>query len=383
MATAIAEPEVDDPKLEIPPTVSINKMSDRFKDAMSKGSIPPPGDVPKPPEPPKPSKEPAKGVPEPPKSESKTEPEKKPKIPADNFKALETQRDEFKAKHEAAETKLAELQQKLSQAVDPAKIAELEQKITATTAKADQYETIVQKFYVEHSPQFKAAFTDKIDQSRTEAKEAVGADHAAKIESVLRLPPGEQRDKAVEEIGDELRSYQQTDLVTAYRNLKRTEKARDEELAKASENYKKLEDYNHEQAQISQRERLKSVETAFKEEASNFMTRFAEFQLIEGNKEHNEAVKQNLELAKNFLAPDLPPTDRARLALWAARGYASVKSDLMKDALISKLQSQITSMQAGNPGLEGGGKGKGEKATPLTPGQKFSKALSEGIPQKD
>ncbi len=391
MPAEAAEIDNED-KIVIPPTASINKMADRFKEAVAKGNVPSAAERAE-----TIAKEKtdlqakaqadaaAKVAADAAKAAAKDPPkgeDKKAKIPAENFKILESQRDEFKSKAEQLEAKAKDLETKLSQAVDPAKIAELQKKLDETNSKASEYETIVQRFYVEHSPTFKAAFSEKITQSQIEAKDAVGAEHASKIEALLKMPPSETRDKAIEEIGDELRPFQQSSLVKAYTDLRRIERERDAELAKAPENFKKLQQFNAEQATKAHAQEMAALESAFKSETGEFMQKLPEFQPIEGNEAHNSFVKANIETARSFLGAKTP-TDLARIALWAARGHAALEMDAKKDALIEKLSSQVKELQSAGPTLGGKGGGKGGAETqPKTAAEKFREAMSKGIPAK-
>ena len=60
-------------------------------------------------------------------------------------------------------------------------------------------------------------------------------------------------------------------------------------------------------------------------------------------------------------------TDFARMALYASRGYASLKTDAIKDALIAKLQEQVKGMTRVQPAMRGTGAENGSGSTRRCP----------------
>lgn len=403
----------DNETVVIPPTVQINKMSDKFKAAMEKGSasaaktaetpapaapaapapITPPAPAPEAPKPVEKAPEKASLVPEPkapeapkvevkapekpavdPKATTTVEPQK---LRAEQFKVVETQRDEFRTKWETEQKRAAELEAKLAAAAVP---PELE----SWKTRAEKAEEIVKQVAIAHTPEFKRAFTSKITELQTEAKEAVGAEHADKIAKLLKAPPSEHRDEQIESIAEELSSYKQVSLNRAYSELKRTERERDAELSKSDENIGKLEELHAEQNRQEIAKRRQQTILALQNELPKFSF-LPEFRTVEGNAEHNAIVSENTKTVQHIVTSDLPPEERARIAVYAVKGMKSIETDAIRDALISKLQAQIAEMQAANPNLRTTTGSTTEKADakPLTFGEKYAKAMREGIPAKE
>lgn len=399
--------------VQIPPTVQINKMGDKLKAAMEKGSVaaakaaeapaappaPEPAKAPEPvkaveapkttdkpavPEfkaPEKPAVTPEKPATTQTQTQTQTQPDKPTKIPAEQFKILEKSRDDFREKFEAAQKHALELEAKLS-AVPQISPDEIE----SIKKERDSFKALVEQVALEHTPEFKKAFTDKIKDLKAEVKDAVGAEQADKIAKILKMP-SDQRDEQIEALAEELSSFKQAKLSRLITELQRTERERDTELAKSSENIGKLEEHRAERERQQTAQERKQLETAFDSELQRVAV-LPEFQIVEGNEEHNAVVKTNRERAKSFLNSN-SAADRARIAFWAAKGVASIETDVMKDALISKLQKQISEMQSANPNI------RTTQSTTEKPRQvnaqqgelqtvsRFKQAMTQGIPTSE
>lgn len=353
-------------------------MSARFTAAMSGGTVPTPDQKPAavPATPPKADIAPVVEPPKPPAPAKSDEPkpgDPKPKTPAENFRALEASRDDFKTKWESSELKIKEIEGKLATAIDPARVADLEKKLAAEEAKRTEYEGVVQRFYVEHSPQFKAAYDEKINASIQDAKDAVGAELSSKLESVLRQSPGAERDAAVEKLMEDVSAFKQGAVINAYTALKRTQREREEELGRSRENYSKIKDFEAQEAEKKRNESAKQMKETFATELQAFSQIMPEFRAIEGNEEHNKLVSEVRGQAERFMG-DFGPSDRARLALWAAKGFHSARLDGIKDALISKLQQQLQALQGSNPTVGAAG-GKTDDKPKGDVGSRFKDAM--------
>jgi hypothetical protein len=147
-----------------------------------------------------------------------------------------------------------------------------------------------------------------------------------------------------------LTSFRQGALIKAYTDLKRVEKERAIELAKAPENWAKLQQSRADQQKQAQAEYAKQIESAFGSELQKFAV-IPDFQNVDGNDEHNARVESNRKLARDMATADLPPAERARLSMLAVIGHNAIQTGAIKDALIAKLQKQVADMTAANPSL--------------------------------
>lgn len=363
--------------VRLPPTVQINKLSDRFKEALARDDKPPEKAA-EPPEPKvaevKSDKPPEKAVVATPKQDKPDPKEQKPS--REHFKVLETQRDEFKTKWEQAEERAKQ---------NEAKAKEVESKIPndyeELKGKLSKHEEFMQKFYVEQSPQFQAAFDQKIAAGIEEAREVVGSANADRVADLLSMPPSTKRDAEIDEITADLSPFRQAALVRAFQDVRKLQKERAGELAKTAENYKNLKNVESQRATQEKLSRQEALEQAYKLTASESAKQTVHFRKIEGNDEHNARVDENEKMLKEFTTSDLSPADHARLAAWAVRGMRSSQTDTIKDALIQKLQDELKAIGDANPSAQGGGSKTADKQKPKTAGEKYREAMTQGIPE--
>jgi hypothetical protein len=364
--------------VKLPPNPGINRMSDKFKEMLAKGEEPPKKAAEKPPEalPEKAAEKPSEKPNPPTAKQVAANGDKEPKIPREHFKVLETQRDEFKTKAEQAEerAKLAEAKAKEFEAKIPTDYEQLKGKL----AEADE---IRKKFFVEQDPLFKQAFDNKIAAGIEEAKEAVGVANADRIAELLTMPASARRDAEIDEITTGMSSFREHALVQAVRDVRRLQKERANELAKPSENYKHLEDARSQQATKEKLARLEALDRAVKLKTAEVSKETIHFQRVAENEEHNQRVAENEKMLREFTTSDMGPEERANISAWAVRGIRAAQTDVLKDALIQKLQAELKAVSDSNPTAQGGGK-PADKGKPLTAAEKYRKAMAEGIPEE-
>lgn len=369
-------PPGDEP-MTLPPSVSINRLSDKFKEALGRGDKPAEAPPDKTPEKVADITKGTASQREAPKTET---PSREAKIPREHFKALETQRDEFKTKWEQAEERAKSNESKAREI--EARARELEQKIPEyeqLKSTASEAEEIRKRFYVETDPIFRQAFDNKIAAGIEEAKEAAGSAHAEQVTDLLALPPSKRRDDEIEAIINELPTHRQHALVQAMRDVRKLQKERAAELAKPSENYKHLEDVKSQRASKEKLERIEALERAVKITAAEASKQSIHFQRVENNEEHNQRVIENEKMLREFTTHDIGPEDRAKLSMWAVRGIRASQTDALKDALIAKLQGELKAISDSNPSVTGTGKANAAEK-PLTASEKFKMAMEKGVP---
>lgn len=365
--------------VKLPPTVAINRMSDKFKEMLAKGEPLPAAIADKSPVPAdKPHDKPSENPPEKqtaPPARTDKPPDKEPKIPREHFKALETQRDEFKTKWEAAEAKAKEQEARVKET--EAKIPTDYEQIKSKLSEADE---IRKRFYVETDPIFKQAFDQKIAAGIDEIKDVAGS-KAEELIELITLPSSAKRDAAIMELTEDMPQFKQFAISRAMQDVRKLQKDRAAELAKPSENYKHLEDVKSQRASQEKLAHMDALERAVRIRASEASKETVHFQKLEGNEEHNQRVAENENMLREFTTSDMGPEERAKLSAWAVRGIRAAQTDVLKDALIQKLQGELKAIQDANPSAQGRGKPM-DKGKPLTAAQKYHKAMTEGIPEE-
>jgi Fe2+ or Zn2+ uptake regulation protein len=395
MATELAEQTANE-NVSIPPTVDIKARGDRMRSFMATGEK----TAEKPPE--KPAEKAAEKAPEKPvekapekpaadaplvpelkaapkveiKPDAKVDDKKAKKIPHEEFEKLSTKAKAESDRATAAEQRAAELEEKLNKAV-----ATIPAYVEEKLKKLPEYEKLIQTFYVEHDPKFKAAFDEKIEGYKVDAVETVGIEAADKLKEVLAAPSGKWRDAQIEEIANELPAFKQIGLQNTYSALRKLEKERAIEKAKAPENFERLTALKKDELKASMEAESREMESALTSSIQKAAQHFHEFRRVDGEDDHNKVVAENESLVRKWAAAN-KPTERANVLTWAVKGYRSAETDAIKDALISKLQTQLKELQGANPDL-GGGEGKSaDKGKPSGFMAKFKQAQEHGIPKE-
>lgn len=386
--------EAPEEVIDIPASekVAINRMADKFKDAM-KGLKPEPAAI-APVEAPKPAEKPAAPpapapVPAPaePKPAAPAPDPAKPTLPADTkgqarqaFEALEGLKNKYQKDYETLKPQYDSLSTEKASAIaerDQAK-AELAEAKKGTAehaelkAQLEQAQKLVDEFYVERSPQFQAHFGQKFQAAKLAAAKAGGPEHAAKITAALELPPSKYREEQIKAIGLELDDWDRGTLLRAYGQLTDTEVERDAELAKAPENRKKL-------AAIEAKEQQ---ENASKRAAHFAQMRTGWFDTVEKNVAAELTGFPEADAIKAVVRKVIfneATSDEYTGILEDGVRYRRYKSSITeKDELITKLQAQVNELQSASPSLQSNGAAPTKKSPPPMDnsdmGEKFRKA---------
>ena len=353
---------------------------------------PPPAPAQKPPEPPA-------SAPTPPaKASAAVESDENP--PKD-----QTDWEKFKSSRKQSEEKLkGEISTHLSKVKEyEAKIAEYEKKIAEMPvqtpeerAKVDELakenerlsETVRRLNVTEH-PQFKQYFNTQIERQVTLAKNIVGADKAADVERLLKMPDSEYRQQKLEEFVADLTPTQSTRIGGVLNKL--------EEIATEREDAVKTELARVTALQAKEAdERKSSSERAAKELTELFANTLKSlqdpenghpaFQQREGDEAWNAGVVQRIEAAKGFLmGKGYKPADIAKAAFEAAAYPAMLENQKRLYAENETLRKQVASMQAasprpaGAPGGSPGGEGEKQNIKPGMSGMEAGAAFAKSL----
>lgn len=291
---------------------------------------------------------------------------------AENFKKVVADKEEAIKRATEYEKRIADYEAKIKAyetappKVDEKALADLQKNFEDTKKEREEYEKIVQQFYVEHDPKFQSAFTSRIQSAIADAKEVAG-EKGDLIVEILSGPPSKARDKALKEVSADMDEFDRLRLIQVYDRLNITQKEMKEELNKSSQNYKILTEINAKKAAENA--------AAAKAKAENAVAQaIAEAEKLDEDKEGavfrrewvSKALSGNYPDAEALKVPGL-----AAQALW------------LKDKVIPALQAQIkerdeqlAKYNGANPGLQGNrtvvpGKAPAPKGTLAMPNEEM------------
>lgn len=300
------------------------------------------------------------------------------KLSHKNFKEVLAQRDEVKAKYEAAEKRAKDLEAKLQE--QTSKPSPEHEETKKLLAEKDQF---INQFMLEQSDEFQNAFTRPIEQAIQDAKDVVGGEKGERLAEILKSPDGKWRTDQIKAIVGELEDEYERGVVRDSVNaLRKLERGRKDELQKAGTNIQALKQLHlkrQEESQAQQKEARERLTNYALEVGSKSLLEFRETE----DADHNMAVSENKNLLKKFLSTELPPEEFGKMAVWAVRGIRSLPMEKQLNEKVATLEAEIAKLSAASPDLDGGG-GAGERTdkadTPAKAGERFLRATTQGIP---
>lgn len=355
-AAASAPPATEQPK---PPAVA---PADTTPPAADKADEQPPAADPKPA---------AKAAEEPPKADAAEDPEEKWPRSGDDWKRFKAKNKEkeqkYQAEIKARESKLSEYDSKLKGM--ETELAELRSKAGAKTPEeaaeieklrkdVEDYSKRLAVAEVTSHPKFIAYFKNKVDEQVDLAKDIVGEEMAENVAKVLTMTDGDSKRARIEEIVTDLSPIQQAQFGSVMNELRRIDRERQSEIAKAQENRTKMLAEQKTVAEQRANEGKKLFQTTLKS-MQDAKEGIAVYQQRENDAQWNAMVKANIAEAERILfgAQDKKPEDFARAALHAAAFpmiLKSYKEDMQeRDTQIASLKAQVAKLSAAQPSTGG------------------------------
>lgn len=343
--------------VEIPPSekAQINSMANAFKEAVK--TIAKPAAI-APAEPPaKPAEKPSEAPKPTEKPHDKPAEQPKPSDPAQNNELKGKAREQFenleklmkkykgdyeslKAQTDSVSAERDDLKTKLEAASKGT--AEYE----AAKQRLDEYDKIVKQFYIEHDPQFQSHFGQRISSAVLEAKEAVGPELSSKIETALQFPPSPYRDRQVAELAEGLDDFSKAALVTAYTELKRTERDRAAQLSNSKENHKKLLEVQSKQA----REEAEKA-NQHRMLLLNQVNAQIDPDLVGVEPTVAASIKESV---AKIVTGSASTEDYVQFLIRGAKSHKLSALEKEKDEKIAKLEAQLSELQTTQPSISGG-----------------------------
>lgn len=337
-----------------------SSFSDAFNKAMG-------GDTEKPEEPKK-AEEPAQEAePEPEKAEAPepadTEPDKKESRSAKDFKLV-------KQKAKEAEGEVAKLRAEIEAL--KSQTPEGNDELDALKRERDELSDRLKAAALEKHPKFENYYRSKIDGIISRAKSLVGEEMSDRVESLLNMGGGAERNSGLEDIFSELGVTQQAQMGALLTQMDEVLNERSSQLQNASQTYEAME-----QNQTQQRE-------AFLAESERTFDRVGEdakawgvFQEREGDAEWNAALAERTAIAKQIYMGESDPEQLARAA------YMASSADFLNELLTKEVEahrltkSQLTELQGANPSVSASASGAstGESEDFLSA---YKKAMGQG-----
>lgn len=258
------------------------------------------------------------------------------------LRAKAKERNEFESKLKTATEEIEKLKNAPKVPGDPAELEALKK-------ERDLLSDRLKELDVERHPKFQTYFDNKTNAVLAEAKKVGGTEFGDKIANLLKLPDSEYRTAQLGEILSQLPPLNQGRLVKVLSDMEAVQSEKGVELAKARENYDKIQKAEREQAQKSQQEQRAKIDQALDRQIAEAQKAIPLFQKRDGDDKWNKSVDDRLNNARNSLKNGLDEESLARALIWAQVAPEILQDALAKAQDISSLQKELSSFKSATP----------------------------------
>lgn len=271
-------------------------------------------------------------------------------IRSEQWKELRTLHKEARARAQAAEARIAELESSRSTtAAEPP--PELTARLQSLQQANEQLTQQLEAVAIERSPRFAAQFQPRIEGAINLAKSAVGPELAEKVASLMSMPDNEFRNTQLEQIAEGLSGLRAGKFTTAIAEI---DKINAEKLAlssRSSEIYKQWQLENQTRSEKERNQFQTELSSTF-DQTVKAWSDFELFQPKEGDAAHNAAVQARIEQARSIFTggKGMTRADLANASIWAAIAPDLVKDSHAKAQRIAELEAQLGALRGAEPG---------------------------------
>lgn len=240
---------------------------------------------------------------------------------------------EIKAAKESAIAEAKKLQEELATLRTKTAVPDRTEELTALQKQLEEYDQQLKVVAIERNPKFKAFYGGRIDAALEAIKKTVGAD-GEKVVKLLQLPENEYRNEQLEEIVSKLPGVKQGEIGATIARLREIESERDAELAKAKDNYGKVQEQEQRERTAAQ-EKMKQKTEQVVSKALQVAKTMEAFKPKEGDDAHNGEIAARENFIKSFFAGQLSEDVVASIPALAS------EATFLKEKFIPNLQAEI------------------------------------------
>lgn len=269
------------------------------------------------------------------------------------------ERDALKAKHEAAEKRLAELEKKAGNREEVEKIKNERDEL------AGKWQAVAAQF----DSGFHAKYESKVDEAIAKIKDAVPADRMDKIGQLLRMPESDWKRKSMAELTEEMDAPTITDIMIANREVRDILAARKKELDDSGAILKTGAEQRAKEQADRKDAYSKSFDAVLKKKSTGDDA-LPVLQTRDGDsaedRDWNKGVAERAAIAKAVFMDEFEtPEEKAEASIWAASAPGFLSELKAVQAENATLKETLAKLQLSSPGIGSGGKAQdgGKKMT--------------------
>lgn len=258
---------------------------------------------------------------------------------AADFKLIKQERD-------AAKQQVAELLSKLSNYEG---LEGVKEEYSKLKSEYDQMSETLTVTNLERHPKFKEQYVKPIETQIDRAKAYVPSEQREQLAKILRMPLGDERANALDELTGDLPASRQAYLQNIVSRIDEISYERDQRIEAARESYEKLQQEENLITEQKTAERNQALEKSFNTMLKQAQDQIGIYQLREGDEEWNNGVRERVNLAKKILMEQNTFEDAATAALWAASGGALVEQNAALVEHNRRLATELEQLKGAEP----------------------------------
>lgn len=264
-------------------------------------------------------------------------------IKAEQWNKMHVSRDQLKAE-------VATLKEQLQKAQTAGASEEITKRLESLQRERDDLTSKFEQVAFERSPRFEAQFKPRIEAAVSLAKDAVGHEHATKIEQLLAMPSSEFRNRQLRDIAKELQDDPLAigRLSNAIGEIDKVNAEKQAYAQRGSETWRQWQEEDKSvrlQRTVQEKHRAQAL---FDQE----LQQWRGFELLkskDGDANHNSEVERRISQAREIFSGEYDEPDKAKASLWAALGPDLASELLKSQKAYSALQKELNSMRKSSP----------------------------------
>lgn len=231
--------------------------------------------------------------------------------------------------------------------------ADLVEQLKVLASERDEAHRRLEAVAFERSPKFEAQFKPRQESALAIAKDAVGPGQAEKVAELLQSPPSKYRTTQLNEVMKDLEPLDQQRLGIAMVELDKLNHERTELSKRGSEVWKQWQAEEQQAIQAHRQRQSTEAQQAFEAELASWQKATDLLRTKDGDANHNSAVQNRLEVAKNLFSGNVDFRDMSKAVLWAAIGPELRQTALAAQKRITELEAENARLKGSQPGNAG------------------------------
>lgn len=265
----------------------------------------------------------------------------------------EKKASEIQAKYDLTAKEYEEFRKKVG---DPARLEALNKRIAEVEAEREKMAEILKREAIEKTEEFNSHWNGKLSKAIAKAKEAVGEEHAERVEQLMALPPSKWRKAQLNEIREEVEGLDADMFAMAVANYDEAREGREAQLKDSKATYENLKNMRIQDSEAARKMAEQKNEAALAAVLSVARESMPAFKRTDDT-DHNAQVDAAEQFATRFFKKQLSDSELALLpvlAMEAKRYSERVVPSLEKK--VAELEAALAEYRGAQPTPGGGTK---------------------------